>query len=188
MNIYNLNAIIRDQIKHLQKAVDRSLELSRQGAAARELAPVVDKDKEALMKKILKSLLSTKREQIRHTEGGAESQQTGDLILLVSYASQHFSLCLNVFRVHYHQHGRRKCQPTPVFLPREFHGQRSLAGYSPWGHKESDMTDQLTLLHYWIYTAGDAGARRAWVPPRPGTAKPPAWRWTGGGSTCQSLC
>ena len=31
-------------------------------------------------------------------------------------------------------------QPTPVFLPREFHGQRSLVGYSPWGHKESDMT------------------------------------------------
>ena len=31
-------------------------------------------------------------------------------------------------------------QPTPVFLPGEFHGQRSLAGYSPWGHKE-----QLTL-------------------------------------------
>ena len=44
--------------------MDRSLQLSRQGAAARELAPVVDKDKEALMKKILKSLLSTKREQI----------------------------------------------------------------------------------------------------------------------------
>ena len=31
-------------------------------------------------------------------------------------------------------------QPTPVFLPREFHGQRSLVGYSPWGHKESDTT------------------------------------------------
>ena len=30
---------------------------------------------------------------------------------------------------------RRKRQPTPVFLPGEFHGQRSLAGYSPWGHK-----------------------------------------------------
>ena len=29
--------------------------------------------------------------------------------------------------------------PTPVFLPGEFHGQRSLAGYSPWGRKESDM-------------------------------------------------
>ena len=35
----------------------------------------------------------------------------------------------------------RKWQPTSVFLPGEFHGQRSLAGYSPWGHKESDMTE-----------------------------------------------
>ena len=29
---------------------------------------------------------------------------------------------------------------TPVFLPEELHGQRSLVGYSPWGHKESGMT------------------------------------------------
>lgn len=66
MNIYNLNAIIRDQIKHLQKAVDRSLQLSRQRAAARELVPMIEKDKEALMEEILKmkSLLSTKREQV----------------------------------------------------------------------------------------------------------------------------
>ena len=34
---------------------------------------------------------------------------------------------------------RRKWQPTPVFLPGKFHGQRSLVGYSPWGNKESDM-------------------------------------------------
>ncbi|XP_061577341.1 protein bicaudal D homolog 1 isoform X2 [Cololabis saira] len=66
MNIYNLNAIIRDQVKHLQKAVDRSLQLSRQRAAARELAPMLDKDKESCLEEILKlkSLLSTKREQI----------------------------------------------------------------------------------------------------------------------------
>ena len=36
---------------------------------------------------------------------------------------------------------RRKWQPTPVLLPGESHGGRSLVGYSPWGHKESDMTD-----------------------------------------------
>ena len=35
--------------------------------------------------------------------------------------------------------------PTPVFLPGEFHGQRSLVGYSPWGYKESDTTERLTL-------------------------------------------
>ena len=38
---------------------------------------------------------------------------------------------------------RRKWQPTPVFLPGEPHGQRSLAGYSPRGRKESDTTEQL---------------------------------------------
>ena len=36
---------------------------------------------------------------------------------------------------------RRAWQPTPVFLPGEFHGQRSLAGYSPWDHRESDRTE-----------------------------------------------
>ena len=34
---------------------------------------------------------------------------------------------------------------TPVFLPREFHGQRSLTGYNPWGLKESDISERLTL-------------------------------------------
>ena len=38
----------------------------------------------------------------------------------------------------------REWLPTPVFLPGEFHGQRRLAGYSPWGHKELDTTEQLT--------------------------------------------
>ena len=36
---------------------------------------------------------------------------------------------------------RRKWQPTPVFLPRKFHVKRSLTGYSPWGHKESDKAE-----------------------------------------------
>ena len=36
---------------------------------------------------------------------------------------------------------RRKWQPTPVFLPGKSHGQRSLAGYNPWGHKESHTTE-----------------------------------------------
>lgn len=66
MNIYNLVAIIRDQIRHLQQAVDRTTELSRQRLANLELSSVADKDKEACMEEILKlkSLLSTKREQI----------------------------------------------------------------------------------------------------------------------------
>ena len=36
---------------------------------------------------------------------------------------------------------RREWQSTPIFLPGEFHGQRSLASYSPWGLKESDTTE-----------------------------------------------
>ena len=39
--------------------------------------------------------------------------------------------------------GRRKWLPTPVFLPGEFHGQRSLVGCNPWGPKESDITKRL---------------------------------------------
>ena len=40
---------------------------------------------------------------------------------------------------------RREWLPTPVFLPGQFQGQRSLAGYSPWGHKVPDRTELLTL-------------------------------------------
>ena len=39
---------------------------------------------------------------------------------------------------------RREQLPTPVFWPGEFHGQRSLLGYSPWGCKESDTTEPLS--------------------------------------------
>ena len=39
--------------------------------------------------------------------------------------------------------GEGKWQPTPVLLPEESHGGRSLVGYSPWGCKESDTTEQL---------------------------------------------
>ena len=49
---------------------------------------------------------------------------------------------------------RRKWQPIPAFLPGESHGKRSLAGYSPWGCKESDMTEQLktaTMLKEKVY-------------------------------------
>ena len=40
---------------------------------------------------------------------------------------------------------RREWQPSPIFLPGEFHGQRSLVGYSPWSCKESDTTELLML-------------------------------------------
>ena len=47
-----------------------------------------------------------------------------------------------------------KWQPTPVSLPRKYHGQRSLAGCSPWGCKELETTEHLTHLHcssWWWY-------------------------------------
>ena len=39
---------------------------------------------------------------------------------------------------------RKKWQTTPVFLAKKFQGQRSLASYSPWGHKQSDLIEQLS--------------------------------------------
>ena len=54
---------------------------------------------------------------------------------------------------------RRKWQPTPVFLPEESHRQRSLEGYSPWGHRESDTTERPSIhilftgiIKCWLYS------------------------------------
>ena len=47
---------------------------------------------------------------------------------------------------------RREWLPTPVFLPGEFHGQRSLEGYTPWGHKESDATNTLNIIYSFVVT------------------------------------
>ena len=46
--------------------------------------------------------------------------------------------------------GERKWQPTPVFLPGKSHGWRSLVGYSPWGLKELNTTEQLNF-HFLLY-------------------------------------
>ena len=56
----------------------------------------------------------------------------------------------------------RKWQPTPVFLPGESHGQRSLAGYSPWGCKESDTTGHTSICicfkrRNWLQRYGRTG-------------------------------
>ena len=48
---------------------------------------------------------------------------------------------------------RRAWQPTPLFLPGESHGQRSLVGYSPWGHRESDAAEaEHTCTHAHTHT------------------------------------
>ena len=50
--------------------------------------------------------------------------------------------------------GRRKWQLTLVLLPGKSHGWRSLVGYSPWGHKESDMTERLHF-HFLLSFIGE---------------------------------
>ena len=42
---------------------------------------------------------------------------------------------------------RKKRQPTPIVLPGEAQGQRSLVDYIPWGHKESEMTEACACTH-----------------------------------------
>ena len=51
-------------------------------------------------------------------------------------------------------HWRRKWHPTPVLLPGKSHGWRSLVSYSPWGRKESDMTEQLHF-HFSLTCIGE---------------------------------
>ena len=72
---------------------------------------------------------------------------------LVSLVVQRLNVCLQCGRPGFVPWARkipwrRKRQPTPVLLPGKFHGQRSLVGYSPWGGKESDMTEQLHFLFF----------------------------------------
>ena len=58
----------------------------------------------------------------------------------------------------------RKWQATPVFLPGEPHGQRSLVGYSPWGRKELDMTEakEHTCVSVPGSGSGHSWAGRSW--------------------------
>ena len=65
---------------------------------------------------------------------------------------------------------RRKWQPTPVFLPGESHGQRSLEGYCPWDHQELDKTEQVTHTHSTATEKQKVVARN--------------WGWKGMGNDC----
>ena len=60
---------------------------------------------------------------------------------------------------------RREWQPTPIFLPGEFHGQRSLVDYSPWGCKESDMTESLLHRFLVIFKMTGYGRMHSELPP-----------------------
>ena len=57
---------------------------------------------------------------------------------------------------------RRKWQSTPVLLPGKSHGQRSLAGYSPWGHKESDTT-MIKRLSAGLWSWLSKGQNQVWT-------------------------
>ena len=57
--------------------------------------------------------------------------------------------------------GSRKWQPTPVFFPGEVHGQRSQAGYNPWGCQELDTTDQLTCIYILLHVYAAAAAAKS---------------------------
>ena len=64
-----------------------------------------------------------------------------------------------------------KWQPTPELLPRESHGQRSLVGYSPRGHKESDTTERLHFHFTWVGVSEECKGilmYLTWVPEEPG--------------------
>ena len=82
---------------------------------------------------------STLAWKIPWTEEPGRLQSMGSLRVRHDWAT---SLSLFTFI-----HWRRKWQPTPVFLPGESHGQRSLVNYSPQDHRESDMTERLTHRH-----------------------------------------
>ena len=69
-------------------------------------------------------------------------------------------------------HWRRKWQPTLAFFPRKLNGQRSLEGYSPWSHKESDTTEQFSthVCKVWSSLVAQMvkclpATRKTWVRP-----------------------
>ena len=57
---------------------------------------------------------------------------------------------------------RRQWHPTPVLLPGKSHGWRSLVGSSPWGHQESDMTEQLHF-HFSLSCIGEGNGNHTSV-------------------------
>jgi len=72
--------------------------------------------------------------------------------ILPSFSLKRILLCLQCRRPRFNSWVRKiswrwKWQPTSVFLPGEFHGQRNLVDYSPWGCKESYTTEWLTHTH-----------------------------------------
>ena len=75
----------------------------------------------------------------------------GIISFYLSLSNSPFYTFIHIYIYIYIYLWRREWQPTPVFLSGEFQGQRSLAGYSPWGCKELDMTEWLTHTHTYTF-------------------------------------
>ena len=58
---------------------------------------------------------------------------------------------------------RRKWQPTPVLVPGKSHGPRSLVGYSPWGHKDLDISEWLHFLSSWWFRKSQFPYSHWWI-------------------------
>ena len=90
--------------------------------------------------KLLRILLSQKRQEKKNTV--FVFLFIASIIIRASLVAQTVKNLPAVWEMPW----RRLWLPSPGFLPGKCHGQRSLAGYSPWGHEEPDMTEQLTHL------------------------------------------
>ena len=70
----------------------------------------------------------------------------------VWWIDNHWTWIIHLFFIYLQFYLDDKWQPTPAFLPGESHGRRSLVGYSPWGRKESDMTERLHIhIQFYLY-------------------------------------
>ena len=91
------------------------------------------------------------------------------LLIAMAGGSDSKSICLRCGRSRFDPWVRNipwrgKWQPTPVLLPGKAHGQRSLVGYSPWGHKESDTTKRLRFHFLFLRSPGSRhmGSSQTW--------------------------
>ena len=90
----------------------------------------------------------------RALQGPAEFQRVHMVTTSSSSVSLSFLLSMKILCGHWARIWRRQWQPTPVLLPGESHGRRSLVGCSPWGREESDTTERLHF-HFSLSCIGE---------------------------------
>ena len=130
------------------------------------------KSKKVIIKKVICMLFVDDREKMNEYKGMEKDLFCVVLQIFdgIAWWLRQWRVCLKCRRHRFDPWVRkepfprwRKWQPTPVFLPEEFYGQRSLVGYSPWGCKESDTTEWLTLLHYRYFAAETRCSFQWWI-------------------------